>query len=424
VVSSGLLGSLSGSAVANTATVGTFTIPLMRSVGFSPQVAAGIEAAASSGGALVPPVMGAGAYMMLEIVQPPVTYLEIIRAAIIPAFLYYLSLFLIVHFYVKRQPLAPATPVGGAGELLLMPRDAVWSQGVVFFVALASLLGCLMAGFTAFRAVTLALVAALAVSIWHPATRLNGRKLRATITAAARDAVPLVCAAACVGIVIGVVTLTGIGTRLPSAILPIAENNLFLALVLVMISSIVLGMGLPSAVVYLLLATLVGPALGSLGAVPLAAHLFIFYFGMMAMVTPPVALAAYAAASIAGSDIMKTGVTAFRFALVGFTLPYIFVFRPELLLLSADGPASFGAVAQAVVVAVLGITVFAAGMAGYLFNRATVVERILFFASAALLLAPGPVVMLAGLPVPVLDVSGLIVAAVGVVLNRRRSGEA
>jgi TRAP-type uncharacterized transport system fused permease subunit len=137
-----------------------------------------------------------------------------------------------------------------------------------------------------------------------------------------------------------------------------------------------------------------------------------------------VALAAYAAASIAGSDIMKTGVTAFRFALVGFTLPYIFVFRPELLLLSADGPASFGAVAQAVVVAVLGITVFAAGMAGYLFNRATVVERILFFASAALLLAPGPVVMLAGLPVPVLDVSGLIVAAVGVVLNRRRSGEA
>lgn len=417
VISSGLMGSLSGSAVANTATVGTFTIPLMRSVGFSPQVAAGIEAAASSGGALVPPVMGAGAYMMLEIVQPPVTYLEIIRAAIIPAFLYYLSLYLIVHFYVKRQPLAQASV---AGVEVSSTKAAVWSQGLVFFVALASLLGFLLVGFTAFRAVTLALVAAVTMSLLHPATRLDGRKLRATITAAARDAVPLVCAAACVGIVIGVVTLTGIGTRLPSAIMPIAEDNLFVALVLVMISSIVLGMGLPSAVVYLLLATLVGPALGSLGAVPLAAHLFIFYFGMMAMVTPPVALAAYAAASIAGSDIMKTGLTAFRFALVGFTLPYIFVFRPELLLLSAEGTASFSAVAQAVIVAVLGITAFAAGMAGYLFRRATTMDRILFFLAAALLLAPGPVVIVSGLPVPVLDVSGMIVAAAAAAMNRRR----
>jgi TRAP transporter 4TM/12TM fusion protein len=416
VVSSGLMGSLSGSAVANTATIGTFTIPLMRSVGFSPQVAAGIEAAASSGGALVPPVMGAGAYMMLEIVQPPVTYLEIIRAAIIPALLYYLSLFLIVHFYVKRQPPA-ASDTSLAG---VAPPPLEWSQGLVFFTALVSLMAFLFAGFTAFRAVTLALGGALVVSLVHPATRLNGTSLRGAITTAAKDAVPLVCAAACVGIVIGVVTLTGIGTRLPSAILPIAEHNLFLALVLVMVSSIVLGMGLPSAVVYLLLATLVGPALGELGAVPLAAHLFIFYFGMMAMVTPPVALAAYAAASIAGSDIMKTGVTAFRFALVGFTLPFMFVFRPELLLMSPDGAPSIGAVVAAVVVAVLGITVFAAGMGGYLFTRATPAERALFFIAAALLLAPGPSVPVLGIPVPVLDTSGALVAALAAWINARR----
>jgi TRAP transporter 4TM/12TM fusion protein len=418
VVSSGLMGSLSGSAVANTATVGTFTIPLMRSVGFSPHVAAGIEAAASSGGALVPPVMGAGAYMMLEIVQPPVTYLEIIRAAIIPAFLYYLSLFLLVHFFVKRQPAAAAPATGQDGLPLPVP-PLEWSQGVVFFTALVGLMGFLLMGFTAFRAVTMALGAALVVSIPHAATRLTGPKLRAAISAAGRDSVPLVCAAACVGIIIGIVTLTGIGTRLPSAILPIAENNLFLALLLVMVSSIVLGMGLPSAVVYLLLATLVGPALGSLGAVPLAAHLFIFYFGMMAMVTPPVALAAYAAASIAGSDIMKTGVAAFRFALVGFTLPFIFVFRPELLLLSPDGPAAAADVVQALVVAMLGITAFAAGMAGYLFSRASVPQRALFFAAAALLLAPGPSIDVLGLAVPILDASGFLVAAVAGVVNWR-----
>ena len=418
VVSSGLMGSLSGSAVANTATVGTFTIPLMRSVGFSPQMAAGIEAAASSGGALVPPVMGAGAYMMLEIVQPPVTYLEIIRAAIIPALLYYLSLYLLVHLFVKRQPALAARPVGHDGLPIPAP-PLEWSQGVVFFTALVGLLAFLFAGFTAFRAVTLALAAAVAVSLVHPATRLGWGRARTAIATAAKDAVPLVCAAACVGIVIGVVTLTGIGTRLPSAILPIAENNLFLALLLVMVSSIILGMGLPSAVVYLLLATLVGPALGSLGAVPLAAHMFIFYFGMMAMVTPPVALAAYAAASIAGADIMKTGIAAFRFALVGFTLPFIFVFRPELLLLSADGPAAPGAVVEAVIVAVLGITAFAAGMAGYFFGRASFFGRVLFFTAAALLLAPGPEVRVLGLTVPILDASGLLVAALAAAVNWR-----
>jgi TRAP transporter 4TM/12TM fusion protein len=356
--------------------------------------------------------------MMLEIVQPPVTYLEIIRAAIIPAFLYYLSLFLLVHFFVKRQPAAAAPATGQDGLPLPVP-PLEWSQGVVFFTALVGLMGFLLMGFTAFRAVTMALGAALVVSIPHAATRLTGPKLRAAISAAGRDSVPLVCAAACVGIIIGIVTLTGIGTRLPSAILPIAENNLFLALLLVMVSSIVLGMGLPSAVVYLLLATLVGPALGSLGAVPLAAHLFIFYFGMMAMVTPPVALAAYAAASIAGSDIMKTGVAAFRFALVGFTLPFIFVFRPELLLLSPDGPAAAADVVQALVVAILGITAFAAGMAGYLFSRASVPQRALFFAAAALLLAPGPSIDVLGLAVPILDASGFLVAAVAGVVNWR-----
>ena len=423
VVSSGLMGSLSGSAVANTATTGTFTIPMMRASGFEPRVAGGIEAAASAGGALMPPVMGAGAYMMLEIVQPPVTYVDIIRAALLPALLYYLSLFLLVHFYARRIAARPAPEGSEAGAAAVPARLAAF-EGAIFGVALAGLVLLLLVGYTPFRAVTIALGITWGMSLLHPRTRVGLPALGQVVMTTARDAMPLIAAAACVGIVIGVVTLTGVGTRLPATIIPLAEQNLFLALVLVMISSLVLGMGLPSAVTYLLLATLVGPALGQLGAVPLAAHLFIFYFGMMAMVTPPVALAAYAAAAIAGSNIMATSIAAFRFALVGFTLPFIFVFRPELLLLSADGAAAWGDVALALAAAVLGVTVFAAAMAGFFFARLTAIERAVLFVAAALLLAPGPTVYVAGLPIHVLDASGLVVAVAGAAPNWRRGREA
>lgn len=404
VISSGMMGSLSGSAVANTVATGTFTIPMMRSAGFSAHVAGGIEAAASSGGALMPPVMGAGAYMMLELVQPQVSYLDIIRAATIPAILYYLSLYLIVHFSAHR--LTEAAP--GAAAAPDVDRGHAF-EGVVFAAALASLIVLLVLGYTAFRAVSLSLLLTGVVSMLHPSTRLGAASLKDAVLKSARDAVPLIAAAACVGIVIGVVTMTGIGTRLPATILPIAQQNLLLAMILIMVSSLVLGMGLPSAVVYLLLATLMGPVLGQLGVVPLAAHMFIFYFGMMAMITPPVALAAYAAASIAGADIMKTSMAAFRFGLVGFSLPFIFVFRPELLLMSTAGALPpLSDILWAVAIAVLGIFAFAAGIAGYLFTRTSPAERVLLFAAAALLLAPGPIVMIGGFSVHVLDASGIL----------------
>ncbi len=417
VVSSGLMGSLSGSAVANAATIGTFTIPMMRSAGFRREVAAGIEAAASSGGALMPPVMGAGAYMMLEIVQPPVTYLEIIRAALIPAILYYLSLLFIVHFHAKRLAAAAS---GAAPPPLaeVSPSNArPWFEGAIFFASLVALVTLLLLGYTPFRAVTVALAVVIAMAALHPRTRLGWRAILEGCERAARDVVPLVAASACVGIVIGVVTLTGIGTRLPATIVPLAEQSVLLALVLIMVTSIVLGMGLPSAVVYLLLATLIGPVLGSLGVVPLAAHLFIFYFGMMSMVTPPVALAAYVAASIAGADIMKTGWQAFRFALVGFTLPFIFVFRPELLMLAPGGDvAPAWAVAYATAIALAGVVAFAASIAGFLFARVSTAGRLLLAGSAALLLAPGQSIDILGLHVHVLDTAGLLLlTALGVV---------
>lgn len=392
VVSSGLMGSLSGSAVANTATTGTFTIPMMRGAGFRRETAAGIEAAASSGGALVPPVMGAGAYMMLELVEPAVTYLEIVRAALLPAILYYLSLLLLVHFRGLRRGIegepdevAEAQAPGGRA-----PAGVASVETAVFAVGLGALLLLLLLGFSVFRAVTGGLAAAWAVSALHPRTRLDWRALEGVCRRAARGTMPLITAAACVGVILGVVTLTGVGTRLPALILPLAQGNLLGALGLIMVSSIILGMGLPSAVCYLLMATLIGPALSGLGIVPLAAHLFIFYFGMMSMVTPPVALAAYTASSIAESKIMATSFAAFRFALVGFALPFIFVYRPELLMLDPSGAtASVGSVVLALAVMVAGVVPLAAALAGHGWSPLTASHRgVLALAAVAILLPP------------------------------------
>ena len=416
VLSSGLMGSLSGSAVANTATTGTFTIPMMRSAGFQPVTAAGVQAAASSGGALMPPVMGAGAYMMLEIIEPPVTYLAIVRAALIPAVLYYLSLFLIVHFHARRTEI---TLEGTAPAPSSTDPAGTRFEGIVFATALGSLIVFLLLGYTAFRSVTLSLAAIIVISSLHHSTRLAVGKTVRGLISAARGVVPLVAAAACVGIIIGVVTLTGVGTRLPAVIVPLAEQSLFLALVLIMISSIVLGMGLPSAVCYLLMATLIGPVLGNLGVIPLAAHLFIFYFGMMSMVTPPVALAAYAASSIADTPIIPTAFAAFRFAMVGFTLPFMFVYRPELLMLTASGePASWTSMLVPVGVATLGVTCFAAGIAGQLRNPLRLALRMAVFLAAALLLAPGPTATLAGISVPLFDLTGIVLFGTILAVNR------
>lgn len=376
VISSGMMGSLSGSAVANTATTGTFTIPMMRSAGFQPTTAAGIEAAASSGGALVPPIMGAGAYMMLEIVSPPVTYLQIIKAALIPAILYYGALLLIVHF---RAKLVGATAEMPSQQLDEKPSAA---QGLVFCAGFCVLILFLVLGYTPFRAVTWGLIVVFAVSAFSRHTRIGIREIGDAMAKAAHGGVSLIAAASCVGLILGVVLLTGIGTKLPGLLVPLAQNNLILALLLLMVSTIVLGMGLPSSVCYLLMATLVGSILTDLGLVPLAAHLFIFYFGMMSMVTPPVALAAYTAGAIANANIMRTGVAAFRFALVGFALPYAFVLRPELLTLSSDGgTAGVWSIVGSLGMTALGIVPLAASVAGYLLAPLSLWMRLIFLVS-------------------------------------------
>ena len=422
VLSSGMMGSLSGSAVANTATTGTFTIPLMRRAGFQPAIAGGIEAAASSGGALVPPIMGAAAYMMLEIVEPAVTYLEIIKAALLPAVLYYTGMLCIVHFAARSSKHAPGAVHSpeetNANEQSEKHGKFLTLQGGIFLAAFITLIGVLLMGATAFRAVSWSLLVVIAISLLDFLVRRIRRQDSTTKThrdseivsagigvsdllkginflispcgRAAQSGVSLIAAAACVGIILGVVTLTGIGGKLPSVLLPLASTNLMLALFFLMISTIVLGMGLPSSVCYLLMAILVGPVLLDLGVVPLAAHFFIFYFGMMSMVTPPVALAAYAAAAIAGSGIMATGFAAFRFALVGFALPYAFVFRPALLWLSeSGGTPGVWTVFVNFSLTLIGTVILATAIAGYIFNKLSLWTRcVLFVAAFILFFAP------------------------------------
>ena len=438
VLSSGMMGSLSGSAVANTATTGTFTIPLMQRAGFQPAIAGGIEAAASSGGALVPPIMGAAAYMMLEIVEPAVTYLEIIKAALLPAILYYTGMLCMVHFSAQlasrklaiektAQLASRKLAVESAARSRRHAPNAVHSpeeasandpeergklltlQGGIFLAAFVTLIGALLMGATAFRAVSWSLLVVVVISLFDfLIRRIRGQHaeneigigisdfqkginfLIAPCERAAQSGVSLIAAAACVGIILGVVTLTGIGGKLPSALLPLASTNLMLALFFLMISTIILGMGLPSSVCYLLMAILVGPVLLDLGVVPLAAHFFIFYFGMMSMVTPPVALAAYAAAAIAGSGIMATGFAAFRFALVGFALPYAFVLRPALLWLSESGNTpGVWTVFVNFSLTLIGTVILATAIAGYVFNKLSLwVRGILFVAAFILFFAP------------------------------------
>ncbi|MEO2014408.1 MAG: TRAP transporter fused permease subunit [Fuerstiella sp.] len=480
VLGSGLMGSLSGSAVANAVTTGAFTIPMMRSAGFRPHVAAGITAAAASGGALVPPVMGAGAYMMLELVQPQVTFLEIAKAAMVPAILYYLSIFLIVHFYSCKVGAAASGIASGEAK---EPKRISKFEAMVFFGALGTLVLLLGLRFSPFKAVTGALMvilvlsalrkelpigvgprtlalaffaigtllyrfmfvdladdasgrlvfeswlssgivgmfALLAFGIAHPAWRPS---VVDALKKSARNGVSLVAASACVGIIIGIVQQTGIATDFSAVIKGVVETNLFLALLGIMVCSIVLGMGVPSVVCYLLMATLMGSLLSELGVIPLAAHLFIFYFGMMSMVTPPVALAAYASASIAEAPIMKTSFAAFRFSLVGFTLPFMFVYRPELLLLSPDGgPADILPVLIQVSLAVAGIVALAVGIAGYMFTDARVLTRTVAVASAAMLLTPDVTISGNNLGVAT-NITGLVLLAIAATMNYRQSRSA
>lgn len=372
-VASAFMGSLSGSAVANVVTTGSFTIPLMKRAGFRPAFAGAIEAAASTGGQLMPPVMGAGAFILATWTSIP--YAQVAMAAAVPAALYYVALLMAIHFRAGRMGIEPdpGTDADDGPVLARLPLLLPLAV-VVFFLA---------TGRSPMRAAFWGVVWAVGVGLLRR-PRLDGPALRRAVEGAATGAVQVAAACAAAGIVVGVASLTGIGLRLSGLIVTLSGGHLLPALGLTALGSIVLGMGLPTTAAYVVLAALGAPALVELGVPLLAAHLFIFYFGCISNVTPPVSLAAYAAAGLSGASPVTTALHAMVLAGAGFLVPFMFVYGPPLLL-----QGGVGEIVLAVATATAGVTALAAAGMGWLRGPLSPVVRGLLAAAALALIFPG-----------------------------------
>lgn len=371
-VASAFMGSLSGSAVANVVTTGSFTIPLMKRAGFRPYFAGAIEAAASTGGQLMPPVMGAGAFILATWTSIP--YVEVALAALVPALLYYGALLMAIHFRAAKMGLQPT----GSGV-----REPVANR-LHLLLPLIAIVTLLVMGRSPMRAAFWGVVTAALLALLRRETRLTRADVKRALLSAGGGTVQVAAACAAAGIVVGVATLTGIGLRMSELIITLSGGHLMPALVLTALGSIVLGMGLPTTAAYVVLAALGAPALVELGVPLLAAHLFIFYFGCISNVTPPVSLAAYAAAGIAGAAPMQTAVAAALVAGAGFLVPFMFVYGPPLLLVGS--PLEVGI---AVVTGMAGVTALAAASIGYGRRPFVAWERLLLGAAAVTLIFPG-----------------------------------
>jgi len=384
VIASGFMGSINGSSVANTVTTGSFTIPLMKSIGYKKDFAGAVEAAASTGGQILPPVMGAAAFVMSEFLEIP--YIQIAAAAVIPAIIYYIAVMTMVHLEACKHGLSG------------LPRDKLPKAKLVLkekghlILPIVGLVYFLVRGYTPLFAAFWAIILSVAFSMLKKETRLNIKGLLGALEDGARGALGVAAACACAGMVVGVVTLTGLGLKIASGIVALGGGNLLLTLFFTMIASILLGMGLPTTAKYIILSIMAAPALVQLGVLPLAAHLFILYFGVIADVTPPVAVAAYAGAGIAGGNTMRTGLNALRLAIGGFMIPYIFALDPGLLGLSGTWPHTI----LLVFTSLAGVLALGSAAGGYLLTRTTYYERILLVLSAFLLLTPNIVLDIPG----------------------------
>jgi TRAP transporter 4TM/12TM fusion protein len=383
VVSSGLMGTISGSAVANVVTTGTFTIPMMKKVGFEPHVAGAVESVSSTGGQLMPPIMGAAAFVMADYLNVP--YLAVVKAAILPAIIFYLAVFAFVHFYTLKLG------IGKDVDETLPPVLKVLKDFWVFVPPLVVLIYFLVTGYTISLVVMYTIIVVVVMSIFKPEHRLGPRKLFQGLADGARESVTVTGACAAAGMVIAVVLLTGLGVKIGNFVIYFSGGHLGLALIFIMFASLVLGMGMPTLVCYILLAVTTAPPLIKMGVPPMAAHLFIFYFGMLSMVTPPVGMAFYAGAALAKADTMKTGWTAWKIALAGFLLPYMFVYSPALLLMGNPLEAILASIT-----AVLGAVCLSVAVVGYIRTPLNQVERLISLAAAILLIKPGMLTDIAG----------------------------
>jgi TRAP transporter 4TM/12TM fusion protein len=391
VVSSSLFGTVSGSAVANVMVDGPITIPLMKRTGFRPPFAAAVEAVASTGGQLMPPVMGAAAFVMAEFLAVP--YAQVALWAAIPALLYYVAVFFAVHFESKRYGLA-GVPKSELPRLGAVMRD----RGHLFGPILVVLFG-LMLGYSAPLAALVAALLCLPVALLRATTRggITWHSVLGALQDGARNTLAVAMACACAGIVIGCVTITGLGITFTQAVTALAQNSLLLALVLMALAGIVLGMGMPTTPAYIVMVSLLVPATIKLGAVAPAAHMFAFYFAILSAITPPVALAVFAAASLAGANIWTTGWAAVRAGAPAYIVPFMFVYEPALLTIG-----DWATTLSSTITATVGVILLAAGLFGYLLRPASWWERGVLLVAALLLIKPGWITDLIGIALALL----------------------
>jgi TRAP transporter 4TM/12TM fusion protein len=384
VTSSCFFGMISGSSVANTVTTGSFTIPLMKRTGYPAHFAGAVEASASTMGQIMPPIMGAAAFLMAEFLGIP--YIKVCIAAAIPAVLSFFAVFMQVHFR------AVLMGIKGIPRADLPSFKATLLGGWHHLISIVLLVYFLLLNYSPERAVFWAILGTIAFSYMRRHTRMNLKDIVGALKDGAIGSVEVAAACAAAGLIIGCITMTGLGLRFSQLIVDLSGGHLILALPFTMIACLALGMGVPTTAQYIIISALVAPALIQLGVVAIAAHLFIFYFGTRADITPPVALAAYAGAGIAGSNPMKTGVTAFQLGIAGYIVPFMFVYGPELLILG-----SISKIVFATLTATFGVYCLAAGVQNCLFVKTTFYERILLLVTAFLLIKPGLTTDLFGL---------------------------
>lgn len=384
VISSAFFGTISGSSVANTVTTGTFTIPLMKSIGYLPHFAGAVEAASSTGGQLMPPIMGAAAFIMSDFIGVP--YITIAIAAVLPALLYYMAVFIMIHMEAKRLGLR------GLPKEQLPNTKKIFLAGGHLLIPLFVIVYMLIKGYTPLKAAFYSILWTVAVAMCRKNTRMKLSDIIAAFDEGARSSLGVAAACACAGLVIGSVTLTGIGLKLANGIVSLAGGHLFFTLVLTMITSILLGMGLPTTAKYIVLASMAAPAIQKFGVPVLAAHMFIFYYGIIADLTPPVALAAYAGSAIAKGNPFKTGVNASKLAIAAFLVPYMFALNPKLIMI--DG--TFLEALPMIATALVGLFGIGGGLIGYIDAPIESYWRLLMIAGGLGLLIPGTVSDLIG----------------------------
>lgn len=387
VLSSGLMGTVSGSSVANVVGTGSLTIPMMKKLGYHPNFAGAVEAAASTGGQLMPPVMGAAAFLMAEFVG--VSYIEVVKAAAIPALLYFTGVWLGVHFEAKRKNLK-----GIPRHELPNPLTLIKERGHLA-IPLVVIVYLLVSGYTPMRAALVAIVLSITCAMLRKSTRMKPIEIVYGLERGAKAVLGVLIACAAAGIIIGVVTKTGVGLRLASGLIEMAGGMLLPAMFFTMITAIVLGMGVPTTANYVITSTIAAPALVQMGVPILAAHMFVFYFGIIADVTPPVALAAYAGAGISGGNALRTGVHASKLAVAAFIIPYIFVLSPVILMVDAT-PLTL---IVATLSALLGMIAVSSALCGFLADHCRLYERVLLIVAGLLMIKPGGMTDMIGLAI-------------------------